>query len=84
MVRGAEVVVASDLFYIDCGSGLSKAGWVIVNGLNWCLQGVLLVRISQMVKSEWLWGQWIHTWMPCPSHFIQCSVMAWVITHQSS
>ena len=34
MAKGAEVVVAPVLFYIDCGSGLSEASEVIVDGLN--------------------------------------------------
>ena len=62
---GPEVMVAPGLFYVDCSSGPSEAGEVIVDGLNWHLLGVsLLGRISLLVKSEWLWGQWIHTWMP--------------------
>ena len=36
-VEGAEVVVASDLFYVNCGPGLLEAGGVIVDGLNWHL-----------------------------------------------
>ena len=34
---GAGVVVAPGLFYIDCGSGPSEAGKVVVDGLNWHL-----------------------------------------------
>ena len=64
MVRGAGMVIASGLFYIDCGPSLSEASEVIVDGLNWHLWGVLLGRISQMVEPEWLWGQQIHSWMP--------------------
>ena len=39
MARGAEMVVAPGLFYVDCGSGLLEAGEVIVDGLNWHLWG---------------------------------------------
>ena len=39
MARGAEVVEASDLFYVDCGTSLSETGGVIVDGLNWHLWG---------------------------------------------
>ena len=40
MARGAEVMVASGLFYADCGPSLSEAGRAIVDGLNWHLFGV--------------------------------------------
>ena len=36
---GTEVVVAPGLFYINCSSGPSEAGEVIVDGLNWHLWG---------------------------------------------
>ena len=40
MVRGAEVVVAPVLFYIDCSSCLSETSEAILDGLNWHLLGV--------------------------------------------
>ena len=39
MVRVAEVMAASDLFYIDCSPGLLEVGRMGVDDLNWHLWG---------------------------------------------
>ena len=41
MVRVAEVVVASNLLYINCGPSLLDAGGAMVDDPNWHLWGCL-------------------------------------------
>ena len=80
--RAAEVVVASDLFYINCCPGLLEAGGVIIDSQNWCLQGCPFwgelpgqSNLNNCGVDRFMCGH------PGPLAFIHHSVTTWVMAH---